>query len=385
MMRIFSKAFLLASLVYALGVIGYITVNQQTVVRAATDNSNIVISQIQIAGVTANDEFVELYNPTNVSVNLEGWRLTRKTASSSAQTNLVASLSGTMQPHGYFLIANPASPLATGAADTVYSASSSAITTNNTILLYSDAGTTLVDKVGFGGASDNEVAPFASNPANNQSLTRKATSTSDATSLNNGGSEVTLGNGYDTDNNANNFVLFTTAMPRSTKNAVAQTPTPTQSEPTATPTATVTITPTASPTPTFTQTPTPIQSGPTPTATPSPIITATPTPPATITPSASPTATITPTPTQSGPTITPTETPTVTPTENPTITPTPSASEPTVTPSVTEEPSVTPSPERHHRFTFPKYRFVYKQSHRPAQFFGHHFNIPQIHCSLKRM
>lgn len=369
-MRIFSKAFLLGSLVYALGIVGYITLNQSTIVNAATDNSNIVISQIQIAGATANDEFVELYNPTNVSVNLEGWRLTRKTASSSAQTNLVSSISGTMQPHGYFLIANPASPLATGAADAVYSASSSAITTNNTILLYSDAGTTLVDKVGFGSASDNEVASFTSNPESSQSLIRKATSTSDANSLATGGSEVNLGNGYDTDNNANNFVLLPIAMPRNNRSLPAQIPT-------ATPT--ITVTPSASPTATLTQTPTPttIQSGPTPTASPTPTMTATPTPSATITPSASPTASTTPAPTQSEPTITPTE--------DPTTTPTPTESEPTVTPSVTEQPSVTPEPNRSHHFTFPRYRFVYKHSYRSAQFFGHHFTIPQIHCSLKRM
>ena len=37
--------------------------------------SHVVISEIQIAGGNSNDEFVELYNPTNASVNLTGWRL----------------------------------------------------------------------------------------------------------------------------------------------------------------------------------------------------------------------------------------------------------------------------------------------------------------------
>lgn len=340
MVRIFSRVFLLLTFIYALGIIGFITINQQGIVKAATDNSNLVISQIQIAGATVSDEFVELYNPTNSSVNLSGWRLTQKTASSSAQTNLVASLSGTMQPYGYFLIANPASPLATSAADMVYSASSSAITTNNTVLLYSDAGNTLVDKVGFGTASDSETNPFASNPDNNQSIIRKATATSNATSLSSGGSEATFGNGFDTENNATNFVLLTKSMPRNTKSPLAQPPTPTIT-PTLTASPTATLSPTITPTTTVTPTATPI---------------------------ASPT---------------PTEIPTVTPTT--TMTPTSTSGNITEIPTlgITETPTPTPGSEKIiDQPITPDLHLICSQTSHRVKFFGHHFTIALLHFTF---
>ena len=45
--------------------------------------THVVISEIQIEGGTADDEFVELYNPTGLAVDMEGWRLRRTSASGS--------------------------------------------------------------------------------------------------------------------------------------------------------------------------------------------------------------------------------------------------------------------------------------------------------------
>src|SRR5689334_1765983 len=79
----------------------FLFVSNSKNVSAATNH--IVISQIEITGSSANDEFVELYNPTSSSVNLSKWKLTRKNSAGS-EGNLVASLSGVMLPHSYFLI-----------------------------------------------------------------------------------------------------------------------------------------------------------------------------------------------------------------------------------------------------------------------------------------
>jgi hypothetical protein len=81
------------------------------------DNSNdevispladhVVISEI-MAGKEGfpEDEFIELYNPTNQSVVLDGWELRKKVVSSGNEVNLLDSdtFFGTISPKGFFLI-----------------------------------------------------------------------------------------------------------------------------------------------------------------------------------------------------------------------------------------------------------------------------------------
>lgn len=258
-MRYFSRIILYFSFIYTFFVLGYIMINLQPTVKA--DTNHIVISQIQISGTTgANDEFVELYNPTSLAIDMTGWRLSKKTSSSGATPqNLVANLAGVMAPRGYYLIAHPSSSFA-AIADRIYSSSSSALTTNNTVSLFSDAGVTLVDKVGIGTASDVETTAFPTNPVSDQSILRKSSAGSSESSLMSGGAEFIFGNGYDTDTNATDFVLMTISQPRNSLSAPAQlTPTPTINVPTQIPTSTPTPTlvTTAMPTPTNMPTPLP--------------------------------------------------------------------------------------------------------------------------------
>jgi len=396
---------------YAFGVFCYVAISLQS--QAKADTNHIVISQIQLSGTgNANDEFVELYNPTEATIDLSGWRLSRKTSSAGATPqNLVASLSGMIAPRSYYLIAHPASSF-TLFADRLYSSSSSAITTNNTISLFSDAGQTIVDKVGIGTAADVEGTAFGTNPGNNQSLMRKATANSTESTLIFGGTEATLGNGYDTDTNASDFVLINTAMPRNTKSPQAQPsvtetpiPTPTQiptqtpapaENPTATPTAipTVTLTPTVTSHPTVTSTPVPTPtSTPIPTSTPVPTNTPTPFPTATPIPTATPTPMPTNTPT---PTMHPTSTPVLTttpfPTATPTVQPTPTTI-PTATPTqiplptVTPIPTPTPSPMGQvivDRSITPSISLVCVRTTRQITILRFVFSIPEITCSLQK-
>lgn len=242
-----------------------------TSVRSAA--SHIVISQIQIGGVSVDDEFVELYNPTNADINLTGWNLRRKTASQTGSgTSLVASLSGTIKSHGYFLISSPEYP-GSGSADMVYSTTtaSNRLAANNSVLIYNGSGVNLVDKVGMGSAGDFE-ASAAANPAAGGSIQRKV--------------DDTGGHGQDTDNNSVDFESLAVSNPRNSQIVITPTNTPI---PTDTPTNTPTETPTNTPTPSDT---------PTPTETPSP------------SPTSEPISTPTPTQTQSDPS--PTATPTLT-------------------------------------------------------------------------
>lgn len=253
---------------------------------------NIVISEIQIAGENANDEFIELYNPTTQDVTMTNWRLSKRTSTLTGTiTNLVSSLSGTISAHGYFLVANPQFT-STVVPDLWYSASTSGIAVNNTVILYSDAGQTVVDKVGLGTAEDNE-AQSTVVPPPFSSIERKASSSSSSESMGMGGIDELQGNGFDTDNNNNDFVLRSLSQPQNN----------TQIEPLILPTLTPTNTPAPTLLPTIIPTSTPALISPTstPANTPSPTSTPTPdpTPLPTLTPSITPAPTITlsPTPT----------------------------------------------------------------------------------------
>lgn len=214
-----------------------------SMVKAAAEH--IVISEIKLAGDTATDEFVELYNPTNTTVPLDGWRLTKKT-SSGTESNLVSSLEGSIPAYGYFLIAHPNSTVSN--PDITYSASSNSLTSNNTVVLYSDSGETVVDKVGMGEASDKE-SQTALVPDTGTSLERKAFASSTSESMITG-VDKERGNSEDTNNNASDFVLRETPEPQTSNSPLEQpnngsSPTVTQS-PSVSPT--VTITPTTTPT-----------------------------------------------------------------------------------------------------------------------------------------
>ncbi|MBX3000919.1 MAG: lamin tail domain-containing protein [Caldilineaceae bacterium] len=170
---------------------------------------HVVISEVRHDG-TGSNEFVELYNPTDTPVVMSGWRLRRKN-SAGTEENLVVTLNGTIPAYGYFLIGHGTGYTGTVALDVAYSAPSNALTNNFTVLLYSDAGVTLVDKVGYGTAADFEGSQ-APNPSATASIERKAFYFSTAVDM--GAGHATLGNGYDSNNNSNDFVLRTTPNPQ---------------------------------------------------------------------------------------------------------------------------------------------------------------------------
>lgn len=258
-------------------------------VSAATNH--VVISQIEVGSTgAATDEFVELYNPTPNDIDLSSWRLSRKN-SGGTQDNLVASLSGTIKSHGYFLIGSPAYSGSVSANQT-YSTGST-IANNNAVILFSDAGITTVDLVGIGPTAPASESASAPTPINSGSIQRKI--------------DDTGGHGLDTDNNSGDFELLAVSSPRNSSVVISPASSPT-----------LTLTPTLTPTPTLEPTATPTQepsATPTPTEEPSPTLTPTPEPSSTPTPTieitASPTPSVTPTISMSPtPTLMPSPTPT---------------------------------------------------------------------------
>ena len=173
---------------------------------------NVVISEIQIGGINATDEFIELYNPTAGDISLLSWRLTKKSASGATTNNLLTNFPDEIIPsHGYFLITHPSDYDGGVPADVVYSTTAS-LAENNTLILYSDAGHTIVDLVGLGTASSSETSAIV-NPLDNQSVERKAFSNSTSTTMFSG-VDKWQGNGYDSDNNSQDLVLQNNPNPQ---------------------------------------------------------------------------------------------------------------------------------------------------------------------------
>ena len=185
------KKFLIASLI-ATNALGFLALENPA---KATSGPHIVINEIQLSGANSNDEFIELFNPADDPIDLEGYKLSKKTKTGSSESTLISTTKflGTIQAHGYFLVAHPNYQDAIF-ADLPYSGSTYYISGDNTVFLYDKDGI-LLDKVGFGAVdyANSESKP-AINPDANQSLCRT--------------------NFIDTDDNAADFSISNSPSPQ---------------------------------------------------------------------------------------------------------------------------------------------------------------------------
>ena len=181
-----------------------------------------VISEIQINGATALQDFIELYNPTSSSIPIAGWKLRKRISSGSEDSVAVIGTGKSIPAHGFFLWANSESGFSTSiGAD---EATTQNISENNrAALLMPDD--TLVDQVAWGNGTDQfvEGTPIDNGSDQNKSMERKAYSSSTITSMTTGGTHETKGNGFDSDNNSTDFILRPTSQPQ---NSLSPTETP---------------------------------------------------------------------------------------------------------------------------------------------------------------
>lgn len=105
--------------------------------------SVVIISEVMVGSEqSGEDEFIELYNPSQQAVDLTGWSINKKTASGK-EDNLVAKSrlqNKTIAPSQKFLIAHDGAHLTTATADALWAKSNTLAAKNNAIVLYNAAG-----------------------------------------------------------------------------------------------------------------------------------------------------------------------------------------------------------------------------------------------------
>ncbi len=128
---------------------------------ALASDSDIFISEVQITGVKADDEFIRLSNTTESTIDLTGFKLSKKSLSSGTckESALVSEkgFTGMIKPKGTFIISHPLYKEAHH-ADLTYSSDSYYITDNTVILLY-DKHKKLIDRKAVGSVCDETTPP----------------------------------------------------------------------------------------------------------------------------------------------------------------------------------------------------------------------------------
>jgi len=223
----------------------------------------VLISEFRTRGPNgASDEFIELYNGTDASVDISGWKLKGSSSSGAIAVRLTINAVTILPAHRHFLAANSGGYSGSVLPDQSYTSG----LVNDGGLALTLPNDTVIDQVGLSSGSafreGMHLAPLPSDA--NQSYERKP-----------GGM---TGSTQDTSDNFEDFQLLTPSDPQNLASNPTPGPTPTPSpSPTSSPTPLPSPTPSASinPTPTVTPTPEPSPSpisSPTPASNPAAVI-----------------------------------------------------------------------------------------------------------------
>lgn len=196
----------------------------------ASEVDHIVISEVMIGLNGAPEkEFIELYNPTGESIDLSEYKLHTRNSTGKEDTSKKIDFtpnnnSNTIPAHGFFLIASSQYSDIPIVPDATYTAASDGMVANGSVYisLNDDELVDIIDTLGYGDhtteGKDTNQKSYESYPFSridsNKSAERKANFNSTAETLAVGGTDEKYGNGWDSDNNSQDFVLQATPNPQ---------------------------------------------------------------------------------------------------------------------------------------------------------------------------
>ena len=210
-----------------------------------TEIPPVVISEFRTRGPNgASDEFVEIYNNSDSTIDVSGWKLKASSSTGTISNRLTLSANAILQAHKHLLLGNASGYSGNVALDQTFASGFA----NDGGLAITLANDVIVDQVGLSaGSTFHEGMHLAPLPSDaNQSYERKP-----------GGN---FGSTQDTSDNFNDFSLRTPSDPQNLNSEPTPGPSPS---------------PTPSPSPSPSPSPTPIAS---PSPSPSPLPTPTPSP-----------------------------------------------------------------------------------------------------------
>lgn len=158
---------------------------------AAPDNSTAVISEVYGGGgnkgASFSNDFIELYNPTDAAIDLTGWSV--EYFASNGNSGGKITLSGTIAPHGYYLVQGAAGNGQAQALPTPDAEGKVNMSGTKGSVQLADATGNTIDLLGYGAASKFEGAATGA-LSNDTSASRNAA-------------------GADTDDNSADFTVGT--------------------------------------------------------------------------------------------------------------------------------------------------------------------------------
>ncbi len=153
----------------------------------------LVVNEVQSAGATASDEFVELYNPTACDVSLAGWTLRYASVNGTTISTVWTGPAGkSVAPLGFAVVAG--SGFSASPTVGAFGGSGTLAATGGGIGIYDPSGAR-IDSVGYGAATNPLVeGKAAPSPATSASIARKP-------------------DGYDHDDNSTDLKALPTPTP----------------------------------------------------------------------------------------------------------------------------------------------------------------------------